>query len=126
MLGVCHFLWDHADAIDLDKDDEKESGTSIKVLFEELARLVAKHGNLIFQDYGGLKWRANRLMELVQIRVAETSFLAEGQEFVEIEDAVRLLENSDSYTEADEECWGEDGLNQIVDDWRGCFGERAR
>ena len=35
MIRVCHFLWDHADAIDLD-----ESGTPVKVLFENMAELI--------------------------------------------------------------------------------------
>jgi len=61
-------------------------------------------------------------MDLAQGRIAEPSFLEESASFIEIEDAVRLLEKSDSYTTA-EEFWDEDGLNRIVHDWIGCFGD---
>jgi len=121
MIRVCHFLWDHADAIDLD-----ESGTPVKVLFENIVELIEDR-SLVNQEYRGLQWRAGGLMELVQGRVSAPSFLdSDSEAFVELEDAMRLLEKSDSYTFSNEALWDEDGLNSIVDDWFGCFGERAR
>ncbi|KAF9766560.1 hypothetical protein IL306_001014 [Fusarium sp. DS 682] len=117
MIRVCHFLWDHADAIDLD-----ESGTPVKVLFETMTELIDVNV-LEFQELRGLQWKAAGLMDLVQGRIAAPSFL-ESEGFVEIEDAVNLLEKSGSYTKDDEEFLDHDGLNRIVDDWWGCFGER--
>ncbi|KAJ9419634.1 hypothetical protein FOXG_07064 [Fusarium oxysporum f. sp. lycopersici 4287] len=117
MIRVCHFLWDHADAIDLD-----ESGTPVKVLLETMTELIDER-YLEFQATRGLQWRAGGLMDLVQGRIAAPSFL-DSKGFVEIEDAVTLLEKSGLYTKDDEEFWDNDGLNHIVDDWWGCFGER--
>ena len=117
MVRVCHFLWDHADAIDLD-----ESGTPVKVLLEIMTDIIDVE-HLEYQAYGGLRFRAGGLMDLVQGRIAAPDFL-ESEGFAEIEDAVTLLEKSGSYTKDDEKFWDDDGLNRIVDDWWGCFGER--
>ena len=117
MIPVCHFLWDHADAIDLD-----DSGTPVKVLLETMNELIDER-YLDFQEHLGLQWRAGGLMDLVQGRIAAPSFL-DSEGFVEIEDAVTLLEKSSSYTKDEEKFRDDDGLNRIVDDWWGCFGER--
>ncbi|KAG4261989.1 hypothetical protein FPRO03_11457 [Fusarium proliferatum] len=115
MIRVCQFLWDHADAIDLD-----ESGMPVKVRVELMTELIDER----FPEADGcLQWGAGGLMDLVDGQIAESSFLDSG-EFIEIEDAVTLLEKSISYTKDDEKYLDNDGLNNIVDNWWGCFGKR--
>lgn len=121
MMRVCHYLWDHADAIDL----VDEAGKPVKVLFEELAAAM-EDLNLTDLERRGVLWKVDGLMGAVQDRIAEPSFM-DGLPFLEIEYAVRLLEKSGEYSAADEACWDGDGLNRVVDEWWGYFGpERAR
>ncbi|KAK3939298.1 acyl transferase/acyl hydrolase/lysophospholipase [Diplogelasinospora grovesii] len=121
LLKVCHFLWDHADATDL-----AESEIPIKVLLVEMTGSV-DYGGLIRQERQGLHWKTRGLMDEVVAHVSRPTFLQDELDFVEIEDAVTLLEKSGTYSDADEISWDRDGKNQVVDEWWGYLGEtRAR
>ena len=121
MLIVCGYLWDHADAIECN-----ESGTPVKVLFEEARADVRlnKDGSVKYVgELSGYKLQA--LSEVAEAGLQ--SSLESADAFVEIEDAVTLLMKADQYTSEDKTFWDEDGTNRIVDHWQGYFGmNRAR
>ena len=123
MAAVAHFLWDHAEAADCTAEQ-----VPVKVVWEEAAALFeAERGR------GGvspmLKYRLASLVAVAQggLLAALREPGADDSAWVEIEDAVELLDKADTYEEADRVFWDDEGVNQIVDDWWGRFGpDRAR
>lgn len=123
MLIICGYLWDHADAIDCN-----ESGTPVKVLFEEARadlRLNKEDGRV--ERVGEIVgWKLRGLSEAAEAGLQSSLDSADAEPFVEIDDAVTLLMKADQYTSEDKIFWDEDGTNRIVDEWQGYFGDRAR
>ena len=112
MLKVCYFLWDHADADDLD-----ENSVPIKIILEEavsyldtsLERFVSVSAS----------WRLVSLSTLAEN--ALTKFLKTTNGFIEIEDAVDLLNEAKKYTGSNT-AQDENGMNSIVATWSSRFG----
>ena len=125
MLTVCHYLWDHAEAIDIE-----ENGIPVKVIIEE----VAAHRKYVNDSRGysdrskSVSWRLASLENVVQAGLQASLRSGEGNpDFIEIEDAIDLLEKADGYKDEDRLLRDEDGMNNVVEDWWGRFGpERAR
>ncbi|KAH0556296.1 hypothetical protein GP486_005779 [Trichoglossum hirsutum] len=124
MLDVCHYLWDHAEAIDLD-----ENQVPMKVLLEDVRGSLTFTGGEIRRTLSSSGWRLLALDNAVQPSLLSLLQPADAvsEDFVEIEDAVNLLMKSDGYSNSDKVFWDDDGTNRIVDDWVGLFGpQKAR
>ena len=125
MVTVCHYLWDHANAIDLDNNQ-----VPVKVQWEETVSQLEIKDGAVAHVMGAMSWRLQVLVPVVQSGLqAALRSQGDGPEAsVEIEDAVGLLMRSDQYKSADDRVfWDDDGKNRIVDDWWGLFGaEKAR
>ncbi|KAK5048282.1 hypothetical protein LTR84_005952 [Exophiala bonariae] len=126
MVKVNEALWDHADAIDLDDHD-----VPIKVRLRELAATKflkdvdinqAQNANHYTTDS-----RFERLNDLAQRQLRTWEDFCEGGDSIELEDAVFLLERSNTYAPTDFRALNEDGETEVLRDWWGRFGEeRAR
>jgi hypothetical protein len=90
LLKVCHYLWDHADATDL-----TDSKIPIKVQFAEMAGSV-DDTSLTWQESKGLHWKVGGLIDEVAAYLSMPTIFQDEADFVEIEDAVTLLEKSGS------------------------------
>ncbi|KAL8691666.1 MAG: hypothetical protein Q9218_003166 [Villophora microphyllina] len=124
MVDVCFYLWDHADAIDLD-----DVGTPIKILWEEATALLDRDHDRINFIREHIDWKLQALRDTVNAALlALIGTPDEGSgAFVEIEDAVELLMEANEYDASNRIPWDEDGQNQIIDDWWGRFGpDKAR
>ncbi|KAI4248753.1 MAG: hypothetical protein LQ352_005817 [Teloschistes flavicans] len=124
MIDVSFYLWDHADAIDLD-----DTGIPIKILWEEAMGLLDRDDGRVTLVHDHIDWKLQAIRDTVD--AALLALLGNPDDvsvaFVEIEDAVELLVKASEYDASNKVSWDEDGQNQIVDDWWGRFGpDKAR
>ena len=118
MVTVCDFLWDHADATDLD-----EHAVPIKVWWEETKAQLEMADGKVDRVYGTIGWRLSSLVPPAQSGLRAALRETGGNDaFVEVENAVELLMKCDKYAAGDRVYWDDDGKNKIVDDWWGLLG----
>ena len=121
MASVVDYLWDHAEASDLD-----EQQVPIKVRWEGVKEDLQIHDGAVKHVRSTVGYRLLNFVSEVQSGL-QAALRASDSAFVEVEDAVELLMRSEKYANKDRVFWDDDGMNQIVDDWWGLFGpDRAR
>ena len=88
MLDICFYLWDYAEAIDLDAN-----GVPVKIILKEATALIVRSSSSIVSFRDSACWRMRTLEGPIQI--ALRCFIAlhdpTSAPIVEIEDAVELL-----------------------------------
>ena len=88
MLDICFYLWDHAEAIDLDAN-----GVPVKIILKEATALIVRSSSSIASFRDSACWRMRTLEGPIQIALRRFIALHDptSAPIVEIEDAVELL-----------------------------------
>jgi hypothetical protein len=119
MIRVCGSLWDHAEAIDLDHE-----GVPVKVRLRDLPNaLMVIDGYVEPRSPIYTDRKVERLDEMAQQHLQLSPEFSNRGYFIEIEDAVTLLEKAGTYLDKDFIHLNEDGETEITRDWWGYFGE---